>query len=318
MYKQNLCISEEEIVSPHDFSFQLHHYVIYPEIREGDSLVEIVHLQDGPIVKVEICSKGTVDHPALDLIIKAERPLYPEMIEEIKTNIVWHLGLNEDLKPFYSLVRDDPVLNASIAMHYGAKDKPTFSMFEAVIGNICSQNVTFKRLYSMMQNLCERFGDALELEGRTYYAFTRPEQLAEASLAEIRACKVGYRDKLIKDAASSVARGEVDLEHMRALPNEVARKELMKLPGVGPYTADLAILCALGRRDILHLDSFVREVLWRFYFDGQQVSDKELQKFAAERWPGCQAFAAFLLTTNTDTWSKQLGVEFHLRSGART
>jgi 3-methyladenine DNA glycosylase/8-oxoguanine DNA glycosylase len=236
---------------------------------------------------------------------------------EIREQASWQLCLTDALRPFYEICKGDPIMEMAISMHYGAKDKGRFSLFEAIIDCICAQNVIFKRLYTMMDNLCKRFGDKVEIEGRVYHAFPTPMQLASATLDEIRLCGVGYRAKFIKNFAEMVACGEVNLEKIKKLPINEAIEELMQIEGVGPYTANLSMILAMRRREILHLDSFVREILSQLYFEGRKVSDEELQTFAAQRWLGCQAYATLLLCTDTEMLFRNVGKEFRLKSGAR-
>jgi hypothetical protein len=142
-------------------------------------------------------------------------------------------------RPFYELAASHPVLSASIAYIYGGKDKFAYSLFDAIVDCICAQNTQFRRLYAMCRNLAAAFGDEL-VEAGTYHASPTPEQLAAAPLEAMRACDVGYRDRYIKAGAEAVVRG-VDLDAVRRLPREQARRELIALPGVGPYTAALAL-----------------------------------------------------------------------------
>lgn len=44
--------------------------------------------------------------------------------------------------------------------------------------------------------------------------------------------------------------GRLDLKGLAAADNETARKLLLALPGIGPWTADIYLLTALGRADI--------------------------------------------------------------------
>jgi hypothetical protein len=41
--------------------------VIAPEVRQGDSLVEILRLSSGEVVKVEVSFRGTIEAPHLEL-----------------------------------------------------------------------------------------------------------------------------------------------------------------------------------------------------------------------------------------------------------
>jgi len=100
------------------------------------------------------------------------------------------------------------------------------------------------------------------------------------------------------------------------MPRSEARAELMKLPGVGPYTADLGLIIGARRQEAMFIDVFLRAVLRAFYFDGEPVSDATLARFAEERWGPYQGYAWLYLTTNTEVWARSLGVAFQPRSGA--
>jgi len=215
------------------------------------------------------------------------------------------------------MVEQDPVLQASIGHNFGAKDKASYTLFDGLIDCVCAQNTIFKRLYSMMENLAASFGDRFTLKGANYFLSPTPQALATARVDRIKACKVGYRARYIKNLAKAVSNGVVNLDRIANLPLEEAREELMKLPGVGPYTADLSLILGTRRLSILHMDLFIREALTQFYFDGKTVSDQELREFAVKRWGPYQAYAGLYLTTNTETWAKKIGREFRLKSGAR-
>lgn len=316
LFGTQVTIGEAEIAAPHDFGFQLSHYVIAPEVREGEKLVQIVRLSSGALVKVDVVSRGTVDAPKLELTIFSREPLAPAQIEEARERVASHLDVDDDLRPFYALAEGDPVLTASIAYNFGAKAKRAYSLFDAVVDVILFQNTAFRRAYAMRGNLTTAFGEPFFADEAVYHASPTAEQLADAPLEAIRAARVGYRDRYIKGVAEAVV-GGVDLEALKGLPGEEARRELMRLPGVGPYTADLALIIAGGRSDAaLFMDVYIREVLRRLYFGGAAVPDEELREFAAGTWGRYQGHAGLYLTTDTESWAKTLGVNLRLRSGA--
>jgi N-glycosylase/DNA lyase len=308
-------IGPSDIAPPHDFGFQLRHYVVAPEMREGSKLVDIVRTASGALVKVEVGSCGTVWQPCLELSIESHAPLTASDVDDVRRGVVWRLGTGDDLRPFYALAEGDPVLTASVEHNFGAKPKSTSSMFDAVINVICAQNTTFRRLYAMRTNLAGAFGDAFVTPERVYHASPRPEQLAAAPLDAIRACGVGYRDRYIKVVAEAVTDG-FDIEGVKGLPREQARQELMQLPGVGPYTADLGLIIGARRQDTMFFDVFLREALRAFYFGGEPVPEATLSSFAEERWGPHRGYAWLYLTTNTEVWARELGVRFRLKSGA--
>ncbi len=310
-----LTIGPSDIAAPHDFAFQLRHYVVAPEVREGQRLVEILRIPSGRLVKVDVRSRGTVQEPSLELSLVARQRLSRSEVDEVRQMVAWRLGIEDDLRPFYALVEHDPVLSASIDHNYGAKGKSSFSMFDAVIDVICAQNTSFRRLYTLRANLAAAFGDPFPTAERVYHASPLPEQFADAPLDAIRACGVGYRDRYIKGVAQAVV-GGFDVEALKGVPREEARRELLKLPGVGPYTADLGLIIGARRQDSMFLDVFLKEVLRAFYFGGEPVPEETLSRFAEERWGPYKGYAWLYLTTNTEVWARPLGIPFRLRSGA--
>lgn len=304
-----------DLTPPHDFGFQLRHYVIAPEVRDGDRLIEVVRTADNTLVKVEIVSCGNVQEPCLDLRMRAHRPLSPADVAHVRDMVMWRLGTREDLRPFYALVGDDPILSASVAHNFGAKGKCSNSMFDAVIDVICAQNTVWRRVYTMRANLAAAFGDAFVSGKQAFHASPTPEQLAGAPLEAIRACGVGYRDRYIKGVAEAVVAG-FDTERLKDAPREQARRELMQLPGVGPYTADLALIIGARRQDAMFLDVYLKEALRVFYFAGEHVEDALLADFAEGKWGPYRGLAWLYLTTNTEVWARELGLQFRLRSGA--
>jgi 3-methyladenine DNA glycosylase/8-oxoguanine DNA glycosylase len=315
LFTTQLTLRQPDIVAPYDFGFQLRHYVIAPELREAQKLVEVVRLATGQLVKVDVESDGTADAPLIDVLISSPQRLSPVNLDEVRARLVWHLSLDADLRPFYAIAAGDPVLSASIAHSFGAKGKRTHSLFDGLVDVILFQNVTFRRAYAMRASLNARFGDSIVAGGRVYYASPTPAQLAAAPLEALRAAKVGYRDSYIKGVAAAVV-GGVDVEALKHRPGEEARHELMRLPGVGPYTADLTLIRGGRHPHALFLDVYIRQVIRQLYFGGARVPDERIRAFARSRWGGYQGLAALYLTTDTHTWAQTLGVDLGVRSAA--
>jgi 3-methyladenine DNA glycosylase/8-oxoguanine DNA glycosylase len=312
-----VCIPPSEIIAPYNFDYALKHYNIYPWGCENTTLTRILRLQSGISLKVEIQSIGTIEKPKLVLTLKSEHPLTNQNAEEVKRIISWCLGLQEDLTQFYERCQKDPVLKAATEDYYGGRGKAYPTVFESIIGVICAQNIVFQRLYTMMYNLCKRFGDKLRMDDETYYTFPTPEQLVAAPISEIRDCGVGYRDKYIKGVAETIVKQNIDTESFNEMPNDEVKRELLKLPGVGEYTANLVLSVGLRRRNVFHLDSYIRKAMYTFYFDGVKVPDAVLLDYAHNHWSGFESLVANALTTNTEIGARKLGKEFRLKSGAR-
>ncbi|MCK0198078.1 DNA-3-methyladenine glycosylase 2 family protein [Ancylobacter sp. 6x-1] len=71
--------------------------------------------------------------------------------------------------------------------------------------------------------------------------------LREEGLAAVGLSRPKIRSTL--GIAARLAAGEADLAAIDVLPSAAAAIELMRLPGVGPWTAEVYLLFALGRAD---------------------------------------------------------------------
>jgi 3-methyladenine DNA glycosylase/8-oxoguanine DNA glycosylase len=94
--------------------------------------------------------------------------------------------------------------------------------------------------------------------GRT---FPTVEAMADAELRLYKdVIRAGYRGPYLKQLATDVAEGTIDLEELNdpGLPDDEAAARLLALPGVGPYAAAHVMLTSLGRYSRLVLDSWTR------------------------------------------------------------
>jgi len=303
---------------PYNFDFFLTHYVFAPWVVEGKTLVRLFKVDSGKFVLAKV---GFEEEPKPILMINLQfNTKVSKAEQESLVNLIsWIYAVNEDVKYFYEVIcKKDRILRAASEEIYGGHLRTDPYVFESVLGVIVAQNVFFKRIYEMTRLLCENFGEKQSFDNRIYYTYPTPKRLANATLPEIRACKVGYRDKYIKGVAEKIVKEKINLDDLRKVDDiEKIKEKLMELPGVGPYTADLTV--AIGfRLPTFHLDLFSREAMYQFYFNGNKVPDKEIIRFVDNKWGKWKHYTMLLLTTNTDTWAKKLGKPFRLKSGAKS
>ena len=91
--------------------------------------------------------------------------------------------------------------------------------------------------------------------------------------------------------ARGVDSGKYDLEALRDVsrPTDDVRKELLALPGIGPYAA-ATMLMILGRYEYLGVDTEALSAVSRGFYGGKPIGEKEvLATFA--RWDKFKAIA---------------------------
>lgn len=142
-------------------------------------------------------------------------------------------------------------------------------LWEMLISFIISQNNNIWRIQDGIRKLCDRYGEKkISAGGTIYYCFPTPDVLAGVLLEDLNACGLGYRSKYVLEAADCVCHGRFDLEQLRAMDYGAAKRELLKLHGVGAKVADCICLFALHQTEAFPGDTHINKVLAAQYPNG--------------------------------------------------
>lgn len=131
--------------------------------------------------------------------------------------------------------------------------------WEALITFILSQCNNIPRITTIVQRLCEQWGEAIPFEGQTLYTFPSPEKLAGLTVNDLQCLRAGYRAPYILSAAQAAASGALDFETLRTMPAQAAREQVMKLHGVGRKVADCFLLYGLHKLDAFPVDTWIKK-----------------------------------------------------------
>ena len=142
--------------------------------------------------------------------------------------------------------------------------------WEMLISFIISSNNRIPMIQKAINNLSREFGTYIgEYNGKEYYAFPTPEELVKATEEELRALGMGYRARYLVETSRSICQGEISLEKIQSMRYYGrARKELLKLSGVGEKVADCICLFALHHMDAFPVDTHIKQVLDAHYRRG--------------------------------------------------
>ena len=298
------------------FDFQLSATIFTggdPQIRtyENGRYWQVLRVQNN-LVLATITTSGTVDAPELTVALQAPAPLTlieTSRIEEIVSSL---FNLEVDLAAFYDEVKDDPVLSRLTAKLRGLKSPTTPTVFEALVDSIIEQQIALNVAHRLEQNVIKTFGDTFELNGKVYYAFPTPNAIAAAPVEQLRACGLSTRKaEYIHGIATSLVEGELDLEHFKAYedPNEIITG-MMKIRGIGRWTAELTMLRGMQRLDALPADDLgLRRHIAHFYCHDRPISGTEARRIA-ERWGRWKGLAAYYVLM-----AHRLSVEIEITSG---
>ncbi len=168
-------------------------------------------------------------------------------------------------------------------------------LWETIISFIISANNNIPRIKGIINRLSEKFGSKIEWNGDTYYTFPTVQQLARASVQELRSLGLGFRDVRVYETTKMILNKDVDLDKMYEKDTSKVRESLLTLSGVGPKVADCILLFSkLKRFDVFPIDVWVRRVMNELYIkneDETKVSKKEIEKLAKEKYGNLEGIA---------------------------
>lgn len=214
----------------------------------GDgSLTRAVSIGGQPVV-FRVQSTGTVEQPQLVYTLFSENPLDEPTREAAADRIAFFLSIDDDLRPFYELVRDDPAFAPIARDLYGYHHVKFLTPFESACWAILAQRNLFSVASSMRRALAERFGTSLEVEGVTYPTFPEPFPLAAAPVDEINAA---VRNRWKSEGIHTVAGAfdSMDESWLRDAPYDDVYRWLRRIKGVGEWSASFILLRGLGRME---------------------------------------------------------------------
>jgi DNA-3-methyladenine glycosylase II len=123
-----------------------------------------------------------------------------------------------------------------------------------------------------------------------------PGELLAVEPADLRAAGLSWRKvHTLRDVAERLSDGRLDVERLSQLPDEEFIAELTAVPGIGPWTAQGALLIALRREDVvLPGDLALRKAVRVAYHLDHLPSQDEVLAIA-EKWRPYRSLATSYL-----------------------
>ena len=284
---------------PFDFDLTAGYYASFRG-QYGDDLLDAglyrrLMRVNGKLLLVSVRSVGDTEVPQLEVETEGDEVTESD-VRVVSETVAWTLAVDAKIEEFYSHVKDDPVLGRVVPELHGFHPTRTDSVFEALVMAITAQQVSFSVARHIRQLIVETHGDRLSVDGRGYYTFPTPAALSSAGVGGLRAMKLSNRKaEYIVDVASGIISGSLSLESLHGLSDEEVEERLTSLRGIGTWTSQWLQIRALGRPDAFPSgDLALRRMVSRAYFEGQPVSESEVQEFS-HRWSPWRSFATIYL-----------------------
>ncbi|MDD1692901.1 MAG: 8-oxoguanine DNA glycosylase [Methanoregula sp.] len=175
-----------------------------------------------------------------------------------------YFSLDVDLSPILSSIDRDPFIHAAISQCNGLRliRQPKW---ECLVSYICSTNSNIPTIRRRIATIAQQFGEEITFEDKIYYTFPDPSRISCSGEHFLTSCNLGYRTPYVLDTAGEITDMQQWEDTIAALPFEEARRELMKLKGVGPKAADCILLFAFQKYEAFPVDVWIRRIMHRNY-----------------------------------------------------
>jgi DNA-3-methyladenine glycosylase II len=243
----------------------------------GQTLLRTVRLGDA-VVPFAAEAGGTVGEPRLDVVTRQIGSVGTHEMERAirATFVVEQPGLKR-------LVDADSAV-ARLAVQYPAIVPVLVpDPFTALIRSISAQQVNLAWASTIRRRLAEAYGTRHQV-GDAYVFSLEPGPLAAASVEELRALQLTTAKSIsVIDSARAAQAGELDAHRLAALEDEELIAHLIRLRGIGRWSAEWFLARTLGRPRVVAGDLGVRKAIGRLYATPTLPSEDEVRRLT-DHW----------------------------------
>lgn len=132
-----------------------------------------------------------------------------------------------------------------------------------------------------------------------------PKELIALSDEKLRGAGMSYQKiKYLKDLAEKTVSGDIDLRTLNKKENEEIIAELIKIKGIGEWTAEMFLMFSLGRPDVFSYgDLGLQNAITKLYKLRKKPTIKQMEKLT-KKWIPFRTFAALILWRSLDNEPK--------------
>ena len=191
------------------------------------------------------------------------------------------------------LRKADPVMGRLVAHYRPCTLGQTHrDPFHTLGYSIISQQLSSKAADTIYRRVAARIGAKKRL---------KPAQLLGCPATDLRACGLSNaKARWLHALAEATQAGTLDFRALKKMDDASALATLDALPGIGQWTAEMALIFAFDRLDIFSMgDVGLRRMVDRLYNKGRPLSDKRTLKLTAA-WAPYRSVASWYLWRAAD------------------
>ncbi|OIU70470.1 DNA-3-methyladenine glycosylase family protein [Rossellomorea aquimaris] len=254
--------------------------------KEGRSVKVPYYLTHGDGEVINVQAVGTTEEPEFNITFEND-----EMLEEKHNRISeifqWHKGLHEMHEHFLQTE-----LKPIFEEHAGTPLVLEFDPFASIVKSIIHQQLNLKFAFTLTHRFVTTYGWQ---KGGVWF-YPSPEKTAALTVEELRELQFSQRKaEYVIGLGEKVASGELNLDELAQESDEAIIKELTKIRGIGPWTAQSYLLFGLGRPNLFPTaDIGIQNAIKLLYKMDRKPTQEELEQFSSP-WHPYLSYASLYL-----------------------
>ncbi len=273
---------------PYDFAANANFVTHYKgsegaDTYDGETLRRAIDLGDR-VATIAVNSTGSAAKPVLEVSISG-RSTSTE-IDTARWQVERIVGTRGNPQPFYDLIGDMPELSVLKENFHGLHLTQATSLFETITWAVLGQQISANVAASLRRKITENYGRVGEIDGQAYALFPRPEDLVHANIEDLRALGLSQRKaEYTLGLRDEFGSGQITESRLEAMDDAEVEAELLKLRGIGPWTAHWLLIRGLGREDALPVGDVALQKTLGELVRGEAFSPQELVDYAEQFRP---------------------------------
>ena len=254
---------------------------------DGERLIRAVPARASTWTPFIAHVQGDIVCPAFE--VQVEAAAHADTVRDVVANTFMAAP------PDYArLLAEDAIVARLNARLPGVRQIRQLDVFTALVRCISAQQVNLRWAVTTRRRLAEAFGRQYAIDNQTVYALD-PEQIARVDPTQIRALQFTTSKSVsLVATARAMVEGGLELEDLSQLEDEAVIERLVRIRGIGRWSAEWVLARTLGRPRVVAGDLGVRKAVGLAYFGSMLPSEPEVRA-ATAHWGESTGVAQALL-----------------------
>ncbi|ADU29093.1 DNA-3-methyladenine glycosylase family protein [Evansella cellulosilytica] len=279
---------------PYNFYQALKRLTIDPLVDlnvEKQAIKLPIIVENNPLV-VHVIQQGTFEEPRF-MIQTEDTVNEAALMAELNRIFHWDKPL-EDIYTFFQATE----LAALFQELRGTPFVCDFTLYGCLMKTIIHQQLNMTFAYELTKRFITTYG----FKKKGVWFYPTADRVASLSVAELRELQFSQRKaEYVIDTSKLIAEGNLNLEALKNFSDEEVMDKLVRIRGIGRWTAECFLMFGLGRLDLFPVQDIGIQNGIKKYYQLDKKPEKEKMLEMSSHWKPYRTYASLYLWDYLET-----------------